>query len=91
MGAETSADEGQAVVSEISIGEGGILRCCLASLEQANALAPIGDHHICAYCGVGWIKDGEGLWRWDRSRIKDGETVCIHGERPFECKECRKP
>jgi hypothetical protein len=22
--------------------------------------------------------------------IKDGETVCRHGERPFECKECRK-
>ena len=50
---------------------GGLMRCCLASLDDAMLKAKEppkeGDRHACVYCksSLGGTRFRDGAWEWD--------------------------
>lgn len=64
----------------VAVLPGGLLRCCLASIEQHYILFPdytprLDDKMRCVYC-EGWMMwdpealDGRGAWKWDERERK---------------------
>lgn len=47
---------------------GGLMRCCLASLDEYLKDNPKPDvTHKCRYCANPMRRDARGVWRWDRA------------------------
>lgn len=51
---------------------GGVMRCCIATLEEADVQETKGERVPCKYCGDGFEFDGE-VWRkrWGETQKMD--------------------
>jgi hypothetical protein len=50
------------------VAQGGLMRCCLSSLDEHilnNGPGDDGDRVACAYCKDTWMIREGGTWRWD--------------------------
>lgn len=44
--------------------QGGLYRCCLASLDEHMTQEKPELQHFCRYCQNPMRRDGQGVWRW---------------------------
>jgi hypothetical protein len=51
-------------VSEHKVHVGGLMRCCIDTLNQASDLDQF-KTIVCKYCGAPMTRDAKDVWRWD--------------------------
>jgi hypothetical protein len=59
------------VSDEIIINQGGLMRCCIATILEAKG---VGQHLKCSYCGEPMAKDEKGAWKWDPVEGRDEQN-----------------
>lgn len=66
------------MADEYMVHHGGLMRCCLASLDRQMLMGgnkPDETRLRCEYCNNPMLRDNNGVWRWDRDSAagKDGK------------------